>query len=384
MDATKKAELVGEAKFLRGLGYFHLVTLYGGRIPLITEPVAATDRPGNSDSAAVFAQIEKDFTEAAAVLPTQLLGDQPGKPGSGGRATKGAAQGMLAKALLQERKWAEAQAALAPIIAKQVGNYDLAGDYASLFTTAGNNSPETLFEVEMGNPTTAAQGVGGLNISKMIGACGPSFCDGRPTQWFVDQFRTNPTTSGGVDPRLDATIFYYKGDTTTVYGRTWADRYTDSKTGVTDTTTKYFKKYGEYYTGAEDQSWDAQINYKILRYADVLLMNAEALNEQGNPAAAAPFVNQVRSRVGIVPVATNLNQSAMRDVILHERLLELGLEGQRWLDLGRQQLFADIATLRSHDTDFLNFMPGVSQLLPITQTERNLNPGLAQNPGYGN
>jgi len=369
---SAKARIIGEAKFLRGLGYFHLVTLFGAKIPLITTIVSATDRPGPSDSTAMFAQIEKDFTDAAASLPVQTMSQ------SGGHATKGAAQGMLAKTLLQERKWAAASSALDPIISKADGAYSLVSDYASLFKNpSGNNTSESLFEVEMGNPALAgSQGIGGLNISKMVGACGPSYCDGRPTQWFVDQFRVDPTVGGGVDPRLDATIFYYKGDTTTVYGQTWAQRYGG------DTTTKFFKKYGEYYTGSRDQDWDAQLNYKVLRYADVLLMKAEALNEGGSPSAAAPYVNQVRARVGVVPVATTLNQAAMRAVILKERLLEFGLEGQRWLDLGRQNLFADLTTLKSHDADFNNFVAGKSEVLPITQAERNLNPNLPQNPGY--
>jgi starch-binding outer membrane protein, SusD/RagB family len=369
MNEATKTRLLGEAKFLRGLGYFHLVTLFGAKIPLITAPVTVSDRPAASDSTAMWAQIEKDFTEAAAALPVV--------PAQTGRASKGAAQGMLAKVLLQEKKWAAASTALDPVINKQVGNFGLDSNYASLFTNAGNNRSETLFEVQMGNPALASsQGLFGLNIAKMVGPCGPSYCDGRPTQWFVDQFRVDPTTTGGVDPRLDATIFYYQGPNTPVYAQTWAQRYGN------DTTTKFFKKYGEYYTGSPDQSWEAEINYKVLRYSDILLMKAEALNESGSPAAAAPLVNLVRDRVHVVRVATTLNQSAMRAVILKERLLEFGLEGQRWLDLGRQNLFADLTTLKSHDADFNSFEAGKSVVLPITQAERNLNPGLAQNPGY--
>ncbi len=378
-DAAAKARLVGEGKFLRGLAYFHLITLYGGKIPLITTPLGVNDRPAGSDSATVWAQIEKDFTEAAAVLPVQTMSQ------SGGRATKGAAQGMLAKTLLQERKWAAASTALDPIIAKQVGNYNLVANYASLFTNAGNNTDESLFEVQMGNQSLASsQGVGGLNVAKMVGACGPGYCDGLPTRWFADQFRIDPTVSGGVDPRLDATLFYYKGDTTRVYGRTWGGwrDSTDQRAKYTNPNTIYFKKYGEYYTGSTDQNWDAQLNYKVLRYADVLLMKAEALNEQGQPGAAVPLVNQVRARVNVRPVAGAPSQATMRDIILKERLLEFGLEGQRWLDLGRQNLFTtDLVGLKARDPDFNNFVPG-RQLLPITQSERNLNPGLAQNPSY--
>jgi hypothetical protein len=378
MDAARRTRLVGEARFLRGLAYFRLMSLYGGQIPLITTPPTATDRPESSDSAAVWAQLEADFTAAAAALPRQTM------TASAGRATAGAAQGMLGKTLLQQRKWAQASAALAPVIAGTYGAFALLPNYATLFRQEGNNSAESLFEVQMGNVDLCGQGICGLNVAKMSGACGPGYCDGRPTRWYYEQFRTERTTTGALDPRLDATLFYYRGDTTRVYDRTWRAwrDSTDQRGNYSDTTRVYWKKYGEYYTGSNDQTWEAQINYKVLRYADVLLMQAEALNEQGQTAGALPLVNQVRQRVGLAPLAGGLSQAAMREAILRERLLEFGLEGQRWLDLGRQNLFADLATLRSHDPDFNTFTAGKSQLLPITQRERNLNPNVRQNPGW--
>ena len=383
MDGGQKAQNVAEAKFLRGLGYFHLITLYGGNIPLITAPPTATDRPASSDSATVWAQIEKDFSDAAAVLPKQLMSQ------SGGRATAGAAQGMLGKTQLQQRKWAQASATLAPIIAGQFGTYALLPDYATLFRREGNNSAESLFEVQMGNVDLCGQGRCGLNSAKMAGACGPGYCDARPTAWYLTQFFGDSTVAGGsVDPRVNSTIYYYRGDTTQVYGKSWR-WWRDSTNGTfnqranyTDVNRLYFKKYGEYYTGSQDQTWEAQINFKVLRYADVLLMQAEALNEQGQTAQALPLVNQVRNRAGMKSLTAGLSQAALRSAILHERLVEFGLEGQRWLDLGRQNLFSDVATLRSHDTDFNTFVPGQSQLLPIPQRERNLNPNVRQNPGW--
>jgi hypothetical protein len=376
MDQTQRGRIVGEAKFLRGLGYFHLMALYGGNIPLITTPPSAADRPKSSDSATVYAQIEKDFTDAAAVLPKQLMSQ------SNAHATAGSAQGMLGKTLLQERKWAQASAALAPIVSGQFGAYQLVPDYATLFRKEGNNGPESLFEVQMGNVDLCGQGVCGLNIAKMIGPCGPGYCDGLPTRWYFQQFLVDSTVDKKVDPRLDATLYYYKGPNTPIYASTWSQWAQRDPGHYSDTTRLYFKKYGEYYTGSNDQTWEAQINFKVLRFADVLLMQAEALNEQGQTAAAYPLVNQVRQRVNLKPLPAGLSQAAMRAAILKERLLEFGLEEQRWLDLGRQNLFADLATLRSHDADFNNFVLGKSQLLPIPQRERNLNPNVVQNPGW--
>lgn len=369
MDATLRSRIVGEAKFLRGLMYFHLMTLYGGQIPLLLDPSTPTDRVASSDSATVWAQIEKDFGDAIPVLPASYSGADIG------RATSGAAQGMLGKTLLQERKWQAAAAQLLPII--QSGRYTLVPDYGSNFTAAGKNNAESLFEVQVGNPTLAgSQGVYGLNMSKMIGPCGPSFCDGRPTRWYFNQFFPDTLNRTVYDPRLDATLFWNNPAGEDVYGTSFAQRY-----GATSNLI-FFKKYGEYYLPGGDQSWDASINFKVLRFADVLLMYAEALNEQGQTAQAYTYVDSVRTRAGVAPLAAGLSQAQMRDAILHERMLELGLEMSRWMDLGRQNLFADVATLKTHDTDFNFFVPGKSQLLPIPQAEINLNPNVKQNPGW--
>ena len=372
MDPVLRARYVGEAKFIRGLLYFHLMTLYGGNIPLITAPPLPTDRPASSDSAHVWAQIEADLTDAAAALPASYTGADIG------RATSGAAKGLLGKVLLQEHKWSQAATQLQAVI--QSNSYALDPDYARNFTAAGKNNIESLFEVQVGNPTLAgSQAIYGLNMSKMIGPCGPSFCDGRPTPWYFSQFFLDSTTTGQVDPRLDATIFWNKPGGEDVYGIPFATRYANNLANHTPDTL-FFKKYGEYYIPG-DQSWDASINYKVLRYADILLMYAEALNEQGQTAQAFPYINQVRARVNLKPLA-GLSQPQLRDAILHERLLEFGMEAQRWLDLGRQNLFSDIATLRAHDSEFNFFTPGKSQLLPIPTAEINLNPNVRQNPGW--
>ena len=372
MDPVLRARLVGEAKFIRGLLYFHLITLYGGNIPLITVPPLPTDRPASADSAKVWAQIQTDLTDAAAALPASYTGADVG------RATSGAAKGLLGKALLQQRKWAEAATPLLAVI--QSARYTLDANYGNNFTSAGKNNVESLFEVQVGNPTLAgSQAIYGLNMSKMIGPCGPSFCDGRPTPWYFSQFFVETTTTGQVDPRLDATIFWNKPGGEDVYGTPFATRYASNLANHTPDTL-FFKKYGEYYI-AGDQSWDASINYKVLRYADILLMYAEALNEQGQTASAFQYINLVRARVSLAALS-GLTQAQLRDAILHERLLEFGMEAQRWLDLGRQNLFSDLTTLRAHDPEFTFFVANKSLLLPIPTAEINLNPNIHQNPGW--
>jgi hypothetical protein len=369
MDVTMRDRIVGEAKFLRGLYYFHLMTLYGGNIPMPLNASSPTARLASAGAAVVWAQIEKDLGDAITVLPSSYSGSDIG------RATSGAAQGLLGKVLLQQRKWSEAAAQLLPVI--QSAHYSLVSSYASNFTAAGKNNAESLFEVQVGDPSLASsQGVYGLNMAKMIGPCGPSFCDGRPTRWYFNQFFPDTTNRAVYDPRLDATIFWNNPAGEDVYGTPFTTRY-----GLTSTEL-YFKKYGEYWM--TDQQWDASLNFKVLRYADILLMYAEALNEQGNPATAKPFVDMVRARAGLAALANGLTQAEMRDAILHERLVEFGMESQRWLDLERQNLLtaAYLPTLQAHDAEFQFFTAGKSDLLPIPQNEINLNPNVTQNPGW--
>src|SRR5207237_8968229 len=107
---------------------------------------------------------------------------------------------------------------------------------------------------------------------------------------------------------------------------------------IREDTLIYFKKYGEYYLGLPGQDWDAAINFRVIRYADVLLLEAEALNEFARTAEAYPPLAQVRARVTLAPLPAGLSQDALRDRILRERMFELGLEGQRWADLARHNL----------------------------------------------
>ena len=369
MDPALRDRIVGEAKFIRGLLYFNLVNLYGGNIPLIIATPKPEDRPASSTEAAVYAQIEKDLTEAAAVLPTSYTGANIG------RATKGAALAMLGKAQLQQKKWAAAAATLAQVTA--MTQYDLVPNYGDNFIESGDNNKESVFEVQFGDETMLSSGVRGQNYAKMIGACGPGFCDGLPTQWYFDQFFPNPANRLVYDPRLNATIFWNRPDAAgggDVYGQSFQSRY-----GATSNVI-YWKKWGEYYVPG-DQNWDNPINYKVIRFADVLLMQAEALNESGQPAAAIPLVNRVRARAGVSAIAAGQTQTQMRAIIMKERLLELGLEQERWLDVKRQGLLTKSALLPD-DAEFNFFTNGKSEFLPIPQAEIDLNPNVHQNPGW--
>ena len=368
MDAGVRNRIVGEAKFLRALLYSNLANLYGN-VPLAISADASVIAP-TVPIEQVWAQVEKDLREASAVLPVSYPANEAG------RATKGAADAQLGKVLLQQRKWAAAEVELAKVVNSTAG-YDLMPNYTDNFTQFNKNNRESVFEVQMSafNPDL---GLVGLNYGKMVGPCNVGFCDGNPTRWYFDQFFLDSTTTNQVDPRLDATIFWNKPGGMDVFGTPFATRYGAASTAL------YWKKWTAYYKTFQD--WDEPINYTVIRFADVLLMYAEALNEQGGAktAQAATHLNRVRARVNLRPRLTTLTQAQMRDAILHERLLELGLEQTRWLVLKRHNMLtaANLPTLRAHDSEFNFFVVGKSELLPIPQSEINLNPGAKQNPGW--
>jgi hypothetical protein len=278
------------------------------------------------------------------------------------------------------------------------GRYSLLPNYADNFTQAMDNvNPESLFEVQTEDMYPI---VTGLSFPKMIGPCrrsdatpqldyNPTYCDGRPTRWYFDEFSKSKTATGASDPRLDATILYDRADRATelVYDRQRSFYFQNDPTAPTIRldTMLFFRKYGETYL-RQEQRWDNPINYKVLRYADVLLMQAEALNEQNQTVQAAPLVNQVRRRALKSDLPATLTTAQMRDSILYERMFELGLESSRLNDLRRQNLLT--SALASHDRDFVTgggapgFVNGKSERLPIPATETNLNPNVKQNPGW--
>ncbi len=163
-----------------------------------------------------------------------------------------------------------------------------------------------------------------------------------------------------------------------IYGRTYAQR------GYNDPNELFWRKYQNDRTRTFED-YHSGINIRVIRYADILLMQAEALNNLGQTAAAIPLINQVRARAGIVPLAGSFSQAQMKTQILHERAVELGGEGVRFFDLTRSGLLdnqAGVDQIKTRDQDFLNFVPGKSALLPLPRTDLDIDKGLKQNPGW--
>lgn len=367
MKTELKERIVGEARFIRALMYFNLVNLYGG-VPMVLEPTGPDDRPAQVSAEEVWAQIEQDLLAAREVLPVAYPTAEQG------RATRGAATALLGKAYLQQRRWSDAAQAFEQVIDSPAG-YGLLENYADLFDDKDENHIESVFEIQFTDEQRASTGAGGNNLARMMGPRGVGFADGQPTQWYFDQFLLEPTADGQTDPRLDLTIFWNRPGGMDVYGKPFTERY-----GV-DSEELFWKKHMEHWK--TNQLWDSPVNFTVIRFAGVLLLYAEALNEMGRPADAYPSIDRVRERVDLAPLSVakpGLDQAGMRAQIAHEQLLELGYEGERWLYLARHDMLG--TELQAHDDEFRFFEPGKSELLPIPQSEVDMNPNVQQNPGW--
>lgn len=397
MDATLKQQLLAEAKFLRGWFYYNLATIYGN-VPIQLHTSKPTDLPSTSTQDEVFAQAEQDFQDAAADLPTSY------DAANVGRATKGAAYAMLGKAFLQQHKYPEAHDALKWLAeGPGTGIYQLVSDYRSNFIEATENNGESVFEIQNAvNPNDAFdndQGDGdpnhtpdrlnyGTSIPPFFAPRPIGFTDGQARRWVVWEFLKETTTTGGRDPRLAATFLYDSTDErgpdyTMVFGRSFSSLgYSSDPSAVPNTHDVYFRKF------LDDAAMNGEVfhsgnNYRYVRYADVLLLYAEALNGMGKTNEAYPFVDLVRQRAGLAKLSVvkpGLNQQQFLEQLKHERITELSGEGHRWEDLAR---WGDLGpALAVRDAGFSHFVKGKDEFYPIPQSELDLNPNLQQNPGW--
>jgi hypothetical protein len=385
MDATLKARLIGEAKFLRALYYYHLASLWGN-VPLQLQSSQPTDLPPTSPQAQVYAQVVKDLSEAAPNLPLNYAGNDRG------RATRGAANALMAKAYMQVRNF---QAALAPLQAViQSGVYSLVSNYQNNFLSTTEFNSESVFEYGNAlNPNdnhdddTETAGQDNLNYGSSLPpffAPRPiGFTDGQAQRWLVNEYAQETTATGGRDPRLPASLLFDFTDErgpnfTQVYGQTFT-----SRLGAGNQDVFFRKQLNDNNGTATGDSFHSPNNYRFIRYADVLLMYAECLNETNATAQAYQYVDQVRQRAGLRTLTAakpGLNHDTFLAQLKHERITELNGEGHRFNDLAR---WGDLSNaLQTRDAGFRNFVKGKHELLPIPQQDLDINPNMKQNPGY--
>lgn len=389
-DEALKNRILGQAYFLRGLYFFHAVNMFRN-VPLPLDNSLLYNPQKTQEEG--WAQVKSDLQMAADLLPTSYDGVSGLDAGQKGRATKGAALAFLGKAQLFTQDFAGAKASFEQVMG--LGVYSLMADYRDNFTTANENNAESIFEVQFSRDAGGVDlGWGGIpgsgwgkTSARAITYAPRSFgwTDVQPTFTLFNEYQQEATVGGGVDPRLDATMFYNRPGGMQLYGHDFATWYANSPSDLNDLfCRKYQNSDGNF---ADEFDWRSGINERIMRYSDVLLMYAECLNELGQTAAAYPYIQQVRSRVNLPDLAVahpNMNQQQMRDQIAHERFLEFPLEGHRFDDIRRWGWLQDpakLAWLQSRDSEFSTYVPG-HEYFPIPQLEIDNNPGTQQNDGY--
>jgi len=401
LSTEQKNRIIGQAHFLRALAYYNLVTSFKV-VPLIIDPII--DQKDFSAPTAteevLWNQIYADLQAAETELPISYDNVDGPDNGQKGRATRGAAAGLLGKAYLYRKDYANAGAQFEKFISGPLKDvYSLMPDYRDNFKDINENNSESLFEVQFAegtgtdynwtfDPTTSWKQVSAVAVTYGMEAAG--FSDYLPTRWIYNEYKKEKTTDGKSDPRLLVTIASYEPDDNSVmaYGQPWIDFLTNH--GVTDPTTRiYPRKYTNdgVGNGKKDElsPISSGINYRVLRYSDILLMYAEVLNEAGRTAEAYPYIQQVRARARLADLAVvrpNMSQQEMRDQLGHERALEFAIEGQRINDIIRWGWLYDaakLAELKAHDPDFNTWTPG-NEYLPVPQRELDVNKNILPNP----
>lgn len=373
LDSTGTAQSVktlaqAEARFIRAYDYFMLVRLWAN-VPLIDTVLTDISQSNVAQSTPdqIYAFIEQDLQFAAANLPATW----PAK--YIGRVTTGSANGMLSKVYLYEKKWSLAVQTAGLVI--NSGVYDLKTPYNKIFTEAGENSSESVFEIQAyadaSNPENLAYGCGYANRQGVRGTGDFNLGWGFnvPAPGLVTAYETG-------DPRAEATLLYCPSTTPTMYGEVFPAEPNPIYNMKEYTNPQIRAEVGDMF------GWWMDI--RVQRYADVVLIDAEAANELGQTTEALSKLEMIRARARdgdttILPPVTTTDQTQLRLAIQHERRIEFAMEAERFFDCVRWGINQAAETAAGKT----NYVDGRDKLLPIPQTQLDLSKGvLKQNPMY--
>lgn len=364
MNQERKDEIIGEAKFLRALNYYWLASIFGDIPVHLSVPTVSEMQKAATPVEVVFSDvIILDLNDAVSKLP---------ETGSTGRATRYSAWSLLARCHLYLKEWSEAENAANQVISP--GLYSLEKLYRNNFERPTKDNQEVIFSVQH----LAGQDpwLGNRLNQWFAPSANNGYGFNAPTQNFVDAFEVINDTI--VDPRLDYTVgregqIWYD---TIVFDPAW------SPTGYLNR--KYVQPLSEV---SKENKADGELNYQFMRYSDVLLMMAEALNEQGKSGEAVNYINMVRTRAresylydpllpgypnipdGLLPDIQDKGQGGVREAIRHERRVELGFEFHRYFDIIRYG--SEYANKAFQDKP--NFNYETNKFMPIPQKELDTN-----------
>jgi starch-binding outer membrane protein, SusD/RagB family len=366
-----KDALYGEVYFLRAYYYFHLVRFFGD-VPLFVDKrlsLSESKTLQRSAKADVYRAIETDLNNAIAVLPAVQV--------QKGRITKYAAQALLGKVLLYQNKFDATATMLENVITANA--FTLVSDFGSMYLSSGENGPESVFEIQYSNTSPyynwggVTRGQGNLSVQQ----CGIRGLNGTAAMPYAAGWSTNL-------PSQNLAAAYTAGDLRKAVTVLDIEAYKTANPAFNITyQVAPYKNTGlynqKYLPRKGETSGQVELNYlnnfRTIRYADVLLMAAEAFNRSTSPndTKARGYLNQVRQRA-FGNSSNNITSSgtALRDAIWNERRLELAMEGDRFFDLVRTGQAASKIT---------GFQTGKHEVFPIPQEEISIS-GITQNPGY--
>ncbi len=392
MDKETADGILGQAYFLRAIGFWYMAGTYG----TYPRQISSIYDGELLDQEGLWKQALDDFTAASEVLPESWPSSEAGRP------TKGGAIGMMARCNMQlagickrpwenrnseaTEYWTAAKKNIEDIF--KMNRYELVPNWLDNFTESNENNKESLVEINFKNGLVDGKEVGmqrpkflGLYISSGEGA----WDDGSARGWLLDEFDKERDKDGNMDMRKRYTLTWNDPtDNTNYYGKTYA-QWNETEHFLKDC---YWRKYTSVDTDNVPEDYASGTNFRLLRLADVYLMYAEVLNELGTDrTTAVEYMNKVRRRVNMRDLnAASLNDyETLKDQLRHDRLVELCGECTRWNDLDR---WGDIHTqegvnkLAERDVDFQTYKVGQTHLYVIPQHEISLFPGLTQHPAY--
>ncbi len=395
ISGSQVDRILAEAQFLAALGYYNLLASFGDNIAYVDGIQNAADRPRRAADGEIWALTIELLEEAIPNLPSA----SSISTSEYGRISSGAAQALLGKVHMQMGNPGLAEQLFASVV--NSGAYSLNDDYEDNFVETNNVNPEAVFHVNFLHNGVEAETDNAIAFKlSSLGEAQSAYGDLQSQNFVRDSFLEELDADGEQDPRMNATVFW-EGTDRLYYGQTHAWWMENAEVFNSDVNTA-FMKYSEQdeVNANEDTPGQAQqrnggTDFIVIRYADVLLMYAEALNANGNTSQAYDYVDEVRERSNMNPlsdVAPGLSQAEFLEQLKHERLVELANEGVRFFDLKRWGDYSTnaaepftipaVGATVERDTNFETFQSGQDERFPIPQSELDLNENLIQNPGY--